>query len=686
VIEFRVLGSLDLRGSEGQDLLSVLSQPKRLALLVYLALASPRGFHRRDRLVGLFWPELDQDRARAALRKSLHYLRRSLGEGTVLSRGDEAVGLDFQRIWCDVVAFEEALERGALEEALKFCRGRLLDGFSTPESSDFEQWLEAERRHFQRQAVDAACHLGDRAAEGGDLAAAIQWMERARDLDPLQERPVRKLLQFLDRSGERSRAIRLYETFSVRLREELEVEPAPETQALAQSIRTREKPRPAAAAPAGLAAGEASLGTPDAEAPAHREDHPEEPEAPEIRLAPRRSHAESSLEEELRNDLAPALEVVRLLGRGSMANVYLAREAPLKRLVAVKVLAPDLAGDRTARLRFEREAQAAARLYHPNICTVFSVGTLASGLPYLVMPYVKGRSLAERLKAEGRLPPAELRRILRDVSAALAAAHRMGIIHRDVRPDNVLHDEESGRLLLCDFGIAGILETGEDRPTQITATNERVGSPTYMSPEQLNGDPPTDRTDVYSLGVMAYELLTGRPPRALESARARVEAALSTAAEALSGEAEKAHREVLDLIQRCLSTHPLHRPSAADIMRKLGPAAVPQDVEDDERPDPLSELLRRVRERRFLWIIIPYILGVFATFQSIDPLEARGYLPEISFPLLVTGALYGFVAVTILTWFHGKKGRQTVPVIEMGLLAIVAAAWFVTSLFVLLKP
>ena len=142
MFQLRVLGSLDLRAPDGEEVLSVLSQPKRTAILVYLALASPQGFHRRDKLAGLFWPEVDQEHARASLRGAIHFLRRSLGEDVVLSRGDEDIWLDGEQFSSDAVAFQEALEAEDLEAALDLFQGDLLDGFFLSGCPEFERWVD----------------------------------------------------------------------------------------------------------------------------------------------------------------------------------------------------------------------------------------------------------------------------------------------------------------------------------------------------------------------------------------------------------------------------------------------------------------------------------------------------------------------------------------------------------------
>ena len=150
MVEFRLLGTLSLTTADGREAGSLLSQPRRLALLAYLAAATPRGPHRRDTLLALFWPELDQEHARAALRQSLHVLRSALGADAMVSRGDEEIGLDFERIWCDVAAFARAIDGGELGQALDLYRGNLLEGFFISDAPEFERWLESERAKLAR--------------------------------------------------------------------------------------------------------------------------------------------------------------------------------------------------------------------------------------------------------------------------------------------------------------------------------------------------------------------------------------------------------------------------------------------------------------------------------------------------------------------------------------------------------
>jgi serine/threonine-protein kinase len=196
------------------------------------------------------------------------------------------------------------------------------------------------------------------------------------------------------------------------------------------------------------------------------------------------------------------------LGHGGMAVVYAATDVRLKRAVAIKVLPPELAFRADVRSRFQREAEMAAGLSHPHIVPIYAVEE-SDGLVWMVMGRVRGDSVAVRLARDGRLPIPDVRRILRETADALAHAHSHGVIHRDIKPDNILLDGTYGRVLVTDFGIARAME-GDAR---LTATGVAVGTPTYMSPEQARGDDDVDgRADVYALGVVGYQLLAGEPP------------------------------------------------------------------------------------------------------------------------------------------------------------------------------
>jgi serine/threonine protein kinase len=211
-------------------------------------------------------------------------------------------------------------------------------------------------------------------------------------------------------------------------------------------------------------------------------------------------------------ELLPDLEVVRSLGSGATAEVYLAREPQLQRLVALKLLRRELASDGVVRQRFEREARSAARITHPNVTAIHRIGRLSDGVPYIVMEYIDGRTLRGVLDAAGAFPAAEAQTLLASLAAGLAAAHERGILHRDVRPGNVFIEDRSGRAVLGDFGIAALQETGSASATRLTAAGVRLGDTRYQSPEQLRGETATEQSDVYAFGILAYEVLTGRGP------------------------------------------------------------------------------------------------------------------------------------------------------------------------------
>jgi serine/threonine-protein kinase len=193
-----------------------------------------------------------------------------------------------------------------------------------------------------------------------------------------------------------------------------------------------------------------------------------------------------------------------------MGVVFRARDERLQRRIAIKVLPPELAFQKEIKERFTREAQTAARLSHPHIVPIHDVGE-GNGLVYFIMGLVEGESLGARIKRRGKLPAEEARRIMKETADALSAAHALSIIHRDIKPDNVLLEGTRGRVMVTDFGIAKALSSATGGT--LTGAGIAIGTPQFMSPEQAAGEKQIDgRSDIYSLGVVSYQMLTGTLP------------------------------------------------------------------------------------------------------------------------------------------------------------------------------
>lgn len=232
------LGTVELWNDEGVELHGVLAGPKRLALLVHLALATPRGFHRRDALLALLWPEFDEAHARGALRNTLHQLRRAIGAPVLRARGNAEVGVDDGRLWCDAIAFERALARSDFGEALRLYRGELLAGFHLCGVPVFERWLDERRARLRALAASAACAFAEQLAAAGDAERAGACARHAAGLVVADERALRRLITVLDGLGDRAGALHLYDDFARRLAADFDAEPSSETRALMQRVRT----------------------------------------------------------------------------------------------------------------------------------------------------------------------------------------------------------------------------------------------------------------------------------------------------------------------------------------------------------------------------------------------------------------------------------------------------------------
>jgi len=533
MIEFRALGPAHLVGPDGTDPQAVLSRPKLLGVLAYLSVGARRGFHRRDSLIGCFWPELSQERARSAVRQSLYRLRQLLGEAVIETRGDDEVAIAEAEFRSDVAAFEDALAAGDHAAALEVYRGDLLDGLYVPDAPAFERWLDERRRELRARAAAAAWALAAEEADARHTLAAGRLSRQARQLAPLDERLLRRVIRLLDQLGDRAGAVREYESFARRLAADLELEPAPETRALIEEVRDR---------------SEAFLTASGAPA------HPAE-DAPPPSTEPSGAGA-----------LAHRYRIEREIGSGAMATVYRARDLRHQRDVAVKVMHPGLAAQLGTE-RFLREIWIVANLPHPHIVPVYDSGSDGDRLFY-VMPLIEGESLRDRLEREKQLSLEETLRYASHVAEALAYAHAQGIVHRDIKPENILLAGDHA--LVADFGIARAVSAADDG--RLTRTGMAVGTPVYMSPEQASGrgGDADHRSDLYSLACVVYEMLAGQPPFTGATAESIARQHLTTAPRPVTELRAGVPRHVADALDRALAKAPADRFSqVGDFVRAL---------------------------------------------------------------------------------------------------------------------
>jgi len=510
MIRVEVLGGLrvfDERGEVG----GISTKPKRTALLTYLAVEREA---KRDKICFLLWPDSHESGARHTLSQTLFELKRELGSAWLEIRGERIVAT--RELAVDLEELDGVIARGEATQAIELYRGPFLDGVQLAGGVELERWIEDKRSEVHRKVRNAfRAATGEAPLPGARAGYARAWVA----LDPLDDEAQHALIEALAACGDRSGALQQYQEYEALIREQLEVEPLDQTKHLVDRIKRGKI---------------AKSSRPEARSDGSQAPAAEPPQASGTRGDEPR--------------FGPDLRAIRPVRRGSTGTVYLAREPALRRQVAVKVLRAELAAHGTASARFEREAQSAARILHPHVATVYRVGVTQDGRPFFVMPYVKGVTLADHLKARGTLRAHEVVRVLSEVASALAAAHAVGVIHRDVRPANVLYEEETGRTYLADFGIAAVFDSSSEEVTRLTEKGEVLGDPEYISPEQQEGDEVDGRSDVYSLGVMGCELLCGRATR-----------------DPVQLEIDPDDAGLADLLRRAMATQPQHRPSAAEV-------------------------------------------------------------------------------------------------------------------------
>ena len=308
--------------------------------------------------------------------------------------------------------------------------------------------------------------------------------------------------------------------------------------------------------------------------------------------------------DQLQSSLGGAYTLGRELSGGGMSHVFVAEETRLGRKVVVKVLSTEIGAGLSAE-RFEREIRVAASLQQANIVPVLNAGD-TNGVPYFTMPFVEGESLRARLRDRGPMSAAETVSVLRDVARALAYAHERGIVHRDIKPDNVLL---SGRTaVVTDFGIAKAISAArtDNGSATITQLGTAIGTPAYISPEQAAGDPDVDhRADIYSFGCMAYEMLSGQAPFGNRTPQRLLAAHMSEAPRALGDVRADVPPSLAALVMRCLEKEPSARPqsaaevlSAVDAMATSDPGRPAMPAVLLGGPKMFWKALRRSRARR----------------------------------------------------------------------------------------
>jgi serine/threonine protein kinase len=550
-MEFLILGPLEV-SDDGRKL--TLGGPKQRAVLAHLILRANRVVP-ADLLIDGLWGEEPPESARKTLQTYIYRLRKVLGDGRLEGR-DGGYVLAAADGEIDSGRFETLMKQGKaqvasdpasaaaiLSEALSLWRADALADVTEEPS------LRGEAARLEELRLSATEHRVAAEIAMGGHSTVVSELESLTARYPLRERMWANLMLALYRSGRQAEALSTYERARQVLAEELGADPSPELQRLHEQILHRD---PALGAPPPKAA---------------------QPEP--LRIRPSRV------------DLQPGTEVagyriVSTLGRGGMSVVYLAEHDWLQRKVALKVLAPQLAEDDRFRERFVRESRLAASLDHPNVIPIYEAGASGGDL-FIAMRYVEGTDLRTLLHEGGALEPRRAVPIVRQVAAALDAAHEQGLVHRDVKPGNVLLARQRGseageHVYLSDFGLTK--RSASD--SGITGTGQFVGTLDYAAPEQFKGGTSDARTDVYSLGCVLFECLTGSPPFTSENDAGLMYAHLQEEPPSVTAQQPELPREIDRVLAMAMAKAPADRQRTAgaladDAVRALGvgaPAAV----------------------------------------------------------------------------------------------------------------
>jgi serine/threonine-protein kinase len=542
-----MLGGLVLQ-QDGRLHTGPAAQRRRLALLAVIAAAGGRGVS-RDRLIGLFWPDSDPEAGRHSLYQSLHVLRRSLGSED-LFLGSSVLQLNPERISSDIAEFDEAIERGAHERAVRVYRGPFLDGFRLDQAPLFEQWQDAERARRSREYGAALEALAAMASARGDTPAAIRSWRRLATEDPVSTRAALGLIEALVAGGDRASALQFATVHASLVRQQLDADPDPAVEVWIARLRSGDAGGPAAA-----------------ETPAHR--------GPPAVAAGRGSNEVAEARErelkELERALADRYQISGPVEEGTVLLSFPARERREGRPVVLHVFRPHIAALATGE-RVLEALERNAELHDPRIVPVRDVGTVG-GLLYFATPEVQGLSLRDRLARERPLPVGEAVAIAADLVDVLVHAHSRGIRHGDLRPKHVLLTGSG--IAVASLGVDEALDLA-DAGGSPGSTAIMIGAPAYLSPEQLAGETTADeRSDLYSFGCVVFEMLAGEPPFTGSTLAPVLSRKLSQPAPSLRAVRESVPIPLDQLVSRCLARLPADRFRTAlelrEALRAVGP-------------------------------------------------------------------------------------------------------------------
>ncbi len=600
-MEFRILGTLEVSTDEGP---LPLGGPKQRLVLAHLIVRA-NAVVPADVLIDEVWGEEPPETSRGTLQSYVSHLRQLLGarlegrqpgyvlhihEGELDAASFEAKVKEAKVL----VASEPANGAAAFADALELWRG--------PAFADLaeELSLRGEIARLEELRLAATEHRVAAELALGRHSTVVSELEALTVRYPLRERLWAHLMLALFRSGRQAQALSTYERARQVLASELGADPSPELQQLHRQILSQDP----------------ELRGPLAPAPT--------PAAPTAPTAP------TSIARPPKEDLGPGVDfaayrIEGIIGRGGMGVVYLAEHEGLRRKVALKLLAPPLAEDHRFQERFVRESRLAASIDHPNVIPIYEAGE-ADGRLYIAMRYVEGTNLGTLLREKGALDTIQASRIVGQVAAALDAAHEQGLVHRDVKPANILIARQRGteagtHAYLTDFGLTK--RSASD--SGVTGTGQFVGTLNYAAPEQFRGGTADARTDVYSLGCVLYECLSGHPPFRAENDAALMFAHLMEEPPALTAVRSDLPMDIDEVVATAMAKKPEDRFPSAGVFASRASAALshPSDGSRTDRGEDLDSAPGSTGARKVVTVLFCDVVGSTDLGESLDPESLR---------------------------------------------------------------